>query len=258
MGHVPASVTALEASDRGQKSIEHLSGIDLVCSSRENEIRSLWLKVMKAVEANAAGVEVNDSIGRKVVIEATASYSEEKAAKVFASFAQNRTWQVPTFVAFLQDAEFNDSRVTNDPRLKYIPSSTQKEWEKYAKQHAGPTPFDKVFDRHLAIAGAMHRAGVPIMAGTDTAWLDPFTYAGFSLHDELALLVRAGLTLAEVLQAATINPARFLGMEKDLGTVEKGKIADLVPWMPTLFRKFATQRESQESFCPADTLIARR
>lgn len=118
VGHVPASVTALEASDTGQKSIEHLSGIDLVCSSRENEIRSLWLKVMKAVETNAAGVEVNDSIGRKVVIEASASYSEEKAAKVFARFTQNHTWQVPTFVAFLQDAEFNDSRVTNDPRLK--------------------------------------------------------------------------------------------------------------------------------------------
>lgn len=66
------------------------------------------------------------------------------------------------------------------------------------------------------------------MTGTDTAWLDPFTYAGFSLHDELVLFVRAGLTPLEALQAATINPARFLGMEKDLGTIEKGKIANLV------------------------------
>jgi imidazolonepropionase-like amidohydrolase len=74
----------------------------------------------------------------------------------------------------------------------------------------------------------MHRAGVPALAGTDTAWYQPYTYAGFSLHDELALLVQAGLTPMESLQTATINPARFLGLEKDLGSVEEGKIANLV------------------------------
>ena len=74
----------------------------------------------------------------------------------------------------------------------------------------------------------MHRAGVPVLAGTDTAWYQPYTYAGFSLHDELAQLVQAGLTPMESLQTATINPARFLGLEKDLGSVEEGKIANLV------------------------------
>ena len=96
------------------------------------------------------------------------------------------------------------------------------------RRRYGPTPMDKVFEQHLTILGAMHRAGVPIMAGTDAAWGAPFTYAGFSLHDELALLVRAGLTPAEALQAATINPARFLGKEKDLGRIEAGKLADVV------------------------------
>ena len=67
-----------------------------------------------------------------------------------------------------------------------------------------------------------------MLAGTDVAWYQPYTYGGFSLHDELALLVQAGLTPIESLQTATINPARFLGLEKDLGTVEEGKIADLV------------------------------
>jgi imidazolonepropionase-like amidohydrolase len=73
-----------------------------------------------------------------------------------------------------------------------------------------------------------HRAGVPVLAGTDTAWYQPYTYAGFSLHDELMLLVRAGLTPLEALQTATINPALYLGLEKDLGTIAKSKRADMV------------------------------
>jgi imidazolonepropionase-like amidohydrolase len=78
----------------------------------------------------------------------------------------------------------------------------------------------------LNLVGSMHRTGVEIMAGTDVG--NPFVYPGFSLHDELALLVKAGMTPMEALQAATLKPAKFLGMEKDFGTVQKGKIADLV------------------------------
>ena len=72
----------------------------------------------------------------------------------------------------------------------------------------------------------MRRAGVRILAGTDLG--NPYVYPGFSLHDELALLVQAGLTPLEALQTATINPAKFFGKEKELGTIEKGKLADLV------------------------------
>jgi imidazolonepropionase-like amidohydrolase len=77
------------------------------------------------------------------------------------------------------------------------------------------------------MVGAMHRAGVPFMAGTDTA---PGVYImpGFSLHDELANFVEAGFTPMESLQTATSNPARFLGMEASLGSVKPGKVADMV------------------------------
>jgi imidazolonepropionase-like amidohydrolase len=72
----------------------------------------------------------------------------------------------------------------------------------------------------------MHDAGVGILAGTDTG--SPFSIPGFSLHQELQALVDAGLSNIEALRAATLNPAKFLGREKDFGAVEKGKIADLV------------------------------
>ena len=72
----------------------------------------------------------------------------------------------------------------------------------------------------------MHRAGVPLLAGSDVQ--NPYVFPGFSLHDELALLVKAGLTPAEALHTATLNPAIFLGATDSLGTVEVGRLADLV------------------------------
>ena len=217
-GHVPFSVSALEASDAGQKSMEHLWGIYLACSSREEELRSEMLK---------GGVNLPGSERIRLEMdEAAASYDEGKAVKVFARLAKNGTWLVPTFTAVVPDSEIFDAHVTMDPRLKYISPAVQKQWTEAAS--AGAAIKSKSFERKLQIVGAVHRAGIPLLAGTDTSRVQPYTYAGFTLHDELVLLVRAGLTSMESLQTATINPARFLGMEKDLGTIEKGKVANLV------------------------------
>jgi imidazolonepropionase-like amidohydrolase len=217
-GHVPFAVSALEASDAGQKSMEHLWGIYLSCSSREEELRSEMLK---------GGVNLPGSERIRLELdEAAASYDEHKAEKVFAHLAKNGTWVVPTFSAVLRDSEIFSARVTTDPRLKYIPPAVQKHWTEAAA--AGAAIKSQSYDRKLQVVGALHRVGVPLLAGTDAGSVQPYVYAGFSLHDELAMLVQAGLTPMESLQTATINPARFLGMEKDLGTIEKGKVANLV------------------------------
>jgi imidazolonepropionase-like amidohydrolase len=76
------------------------------------------------------------------------------------------------------------------------------------------------------LVGEMQKAGVGILAGTDD--INPYCFPGFSLHDELALLVKAGLTPMEALRAATVNPAKFLNKMNTLGTVEEGKLADFV------------------------------
>src|SRR4029077_18135593 len=78
----------------------------------------------------------------------------------------------------------------------------------------------------LKMVGEMNKAGVPILAGTDTA-AGVRVYPGFSLHEELELLVQAGLTPMQALQASTANAAKYLGLA-DTGTIEKGKQADLV------------------------------
>jgi len=83
-----------------------------------------------------------------------------------------------------------------------------------------------VFAASESIVGLMQKAGVPIMAGTDA--MQPYSFPGFSLHDELALMVQSGLTPLAALQTATINPAKFLSRNEQVGTVEPGKIANLV------------------------------
>jgi imidazolonepropionase-like amidohydrolase len=72
----------------------------------------------------------------------------------------------------------------------------------------------------------MQRAGVPILAGTDLG--NPWIVAGYSIHDELALFVQAGMPSLAALQTATINPARYFGALDSLGTIAEGRIADLV------------------------------
>jgi imidazolonepropionase-like amidohydrolase len=85
----------------------------------------------------------------------------------------------------------------------------------------------RTYKHALRLVTAMRRAGVPFLAGTDVT--NPYCFPGFSLHDELALFVQESkFTPMEALQSATRDPAKFLGMEKELGTVEKGKLADLL------------------------------
>jgi imidazolonepropionase-like amidohydrolase len=85
----------------------------------------------------------------------------------------------------------------------------------------------KFVQMELDMTLAMFRAGVPFLAGTDTA-AGVHVFPGFSLHQELALFVQAGLTPLQALQTATLNPAKFMNRLSDLGTVERGKLADLV------------------------------
>jgi len=231
-GHVPKSVTVEEASRAGQKSFEHLLGVLPACTSRSDEF-------FQAAQADLA----EDLAGPhptfwgdhyKALREAELdAYSPKRAATVFAVLKSNGTWQVPTLTLLRSIGYVDDPSLTNDARLQYMPPDLPRLWQpKNAMNLYGPRSREdfafakKEFQKDLEVVGAMQRAGVSILAGTDTS--NPFCMPGFSLHDELGLLVRAGLTPLEALQAATLNPAKFLGNEKDFGTVEKGKVADLV------------------------------
>jgi imidazolonepropionase-like amidohydrolase len=226
-GHVPDSVSAAEASDAGQKSIEHLTGVLLACSSKEEEIRK-ESEMRREAGVNFSFISTFISTQSK----AADSFDQKKAASLFSRFARNGTWMSPTLTVLRAIAFIGDGDFRNDARLRFIPPYVKNTmWGGTAFGLNKRTPEDnaaakKIFQKQLEIIGAMRRRGVEFIAGTDTP--NPYVYPGFSLHDELALLVKAGLTPMEALQAATRNAAKYTGQLDKLGTVEKGKIADLV------------------------------
>jgi imidazolonepropionase-like amidohydrolase len=212
VGHVPDAIRASEASDAGQKSIEHLTGVFEGCSTTEDEF-------------------LRGNKGPKRFLE---TYSEPRAADLIARFARNHTWQVPTLVWERGQWLIDDIDTSQDPLLKYAPSAWKiKTWPMFTESILKELDTDPVsvrrrfVEKELEIVSAMHRAGVPFMAGTDTAaGVDVFP--GFSLHQELEYLVKGGFTPVEALQTATLNPAEFLGLQDQLGTIEAGKLANLV------------------------------
>ena len=210
-GHVPDAVRASEVSAAGQKSFEHLIGIFEGSSPDE----ALFLKGPKG-------------IGRFL-----ATYDPARAADLFRLLAKNRTWQCPTLVWERGGSLMDDRDLAHDPLGKYAPASwTTGAWRRFTDDivagYADDLATRKRFvAKELEVVGGLHRAGVPFLAGTDTP-PGVFVFPGFSLHDELELFVQAGFTPREALETATLNPAVYLGLDKQLGTVEAGKLADLI------------------------------
>lgn len=223
VGHIPPSVTPAEASDLGQKSIEHLWGIAPYCSANQEQLNRMLAEADKA-ENDKVARDLYYRINQTIL----SSYDAKKAHTLFSKFAENRTWQTPTLTVLRSYAEIHDPALQRDARLAYMPDELLTFW---GSMGGKPDPRNdemqqRLFKHDLEIVRAMHSADVPMLAGTDTP--NPYTYPGFSLPEELQLLVMAGFSPIEALEIATRRAAEFLGVDRDLGSVERGKIANLV------------------------------
>lgn len=210
-GHVPLAISAAEASDAGQKSEEHLYGVLFGCSSKEVEL-------MQKIKDGDPMRGLLDNA--KALVD---SYSDDKAASLFARFVMNHTYQTPTLVRLSQAI---DPVPMSDPRvLKYLSPALREQFAERFKTRSNPDDLPNqrlLYQTELRIVASMQRNGVKLLAGTDTL------FYGSGVHDELEQFVKAGLTPMEALQTATRNAAEYLGTLNSLGTVEKGKLADLV------------------------------
>jgi hypothetical protein len=212
VGHVPDKVRIREVVAAGQVSIEHLMGIFEGCSTQEDKF-------------------IQGQGNLKLLLSTQDKGRCDELAKLL---AQHQTWQVPT-LAWQRGGEFLDQPdPKRQPLDKYVPAYWRDvTWKRFNDEMMPDLLHDPLalrrdyFAHNLQIVGALHRAGVPFLAGTDTA---PGIYImpGFSLHDELGNFVEAGFTPMEALQTATSNPARFLGTQATSGSIERGKVADLL------------------------------
>jgi imidazolonepropionase-like amidohydrolase len=211
-GHVPDAVRASEAVASGQVTFEHLIGIFEASSPDEDKYLT----------------------GKKTVGMFLETYDPAREASMIQLLAKNHVWQCPTLYwergQWLVDA----IDYTKDPDLAYAAHTwVTRQWP--ASQASilrsldtDPLPVRERFVEHeLDIVRKLHAANVPFLAGTDTpAGVD--VIPGISLHLELQRFVAAGFTPLEALQTATLNPADFYNRRSDYGTIQIGRIADLV------------------------------
>ena len=208
-GHVPRAVGAAAASDSGQKSIEHLLGIPAECTPADSV----------ALEPR---YPVQGAIGR---------CSSRDLAPMYAKFVRNGTYVTPTFTAQVEVAVWPTRAVPGDSLAHYLPKSVREYVAQiFPMPDSIPPNADSVgramLEKRLRQVAAMQRAGVHILTGTDAPLRN--SPPGFGLHEELTLLARGGMPPFEVLRSATFEPARYFGMLDSLGTVDTGKLADLV------------------------------
>ncbi|MEV5962327.1 amidohydrolase family protein [Kribbella sp. NPDC051952] len=227
-GHGPDELNSKEVSNAGQRSIEHIHSLGLSVSTREAEVRRMvrsinvktgdyngWFRQMHPIEWIAAN-----------------TYSPARAADVFGTLRRNNTRVTPTLTMHNVLDQIDYTRL--DPALaKYLSEDSIGTYDYVIQNLYGANrTAEEISHQHQM--WAWHKRfvrelidhGVPIMAGTDTG--TPYSVPGFALHDELEHLVSAGATPRQALYAATVEPAKFLGMSADLGSVEARKIADLV------------------------------
>lgn len=221
-GHIPRSITPLEASDAGQRSLEHLDERMYMACVRGGQPRLDAL--IDARSSGASRDSVNAALGR-VIEAALAGADAETCRPVLERLRANGTWITPTLTVSrgLQPTP----EMMADARLRYVPAGLAQRWASSADSGEEADIERRVNERMARMVGLMQAAGVGILAGTDASD-EAYVFAGSGLHDELALLVDAGLTPLQALQAGTLNPARYLGAADSMGTVAAGRVADLL------------------------------
>jgi hypothetical protein len=220
-GHVPETVRVSQALDARQKSMEHLFGIAMACSSEEIDLR----------EARLVAIASNDTAElARIRTRSYDTFSEPKASELFRRMARYEAWQTPTLTLRKRLSLIGIDELVRQG-MELAPADVRATWEDPRADMNKSTPeqlqrFRFDYDFHSKIVALMQRNGVGLLAGTDTG--DPYVVPGRALHDELERLVEAGLSPAQALRTATLNPARYFGIQALAGSVDRGKRADLV------------------------------
>ncbi|MTI88951.1 MAG: amidohydrolase family protein [Balneolaceae bacterium] len=228
-GHLPRAVSPIKAAQLGHKSFEHARFFLYNSYPGSEQLRQDYEDAYQGNRDENAGPVM--SIARKQ--EMIDQFSDSIFYQIADTMIAYNTYYVPTHLTRKMDAYAHDEDYRDDERLKYILMAQNKGWQEdademaeYAKGEAKTQTQIDFYKKGLELTKKAHDAGVKVLAGTDAN--DTYVFPGLSLHDELEELVKAGLTPAEALVAATQTPAEYFEATADYGSVTTGKMADLV------------------------------
>lgn len=226
--HTPLLMSAADAARAGADDMQHLRNLNFDCASSADELLDERIAMLVDREGKR-GSELRSSVQAATRARAIADESDEACDTLLAVLAEADTRQTPTLTinTFMTARLFDEQRWRDT--LARLPAAVRERWLADADGLADQSPSETqaaLAQWSVDMIPRLAAAGVPIMAGTDApiALLTP----GLSLHEELAMLVDAGLTPTEALHAATLEPARFFGLDGELGRIEPGYRADAV------------------------------
>jgi imidazolonepropionase-like amidohydrolase len=192
-GHVPNGLNAMQAVEAGMDQINHIQYLPPVLKSKDQK----------------PGTPIN--------------FDSPEAQATIQFFKAHHTVIDPTMALMELILHTSDVPVASfEPGIAKVAPELAGPLNNTGQPAAAAQQVKATYDMWLATITALHRAGITIIAGTDQA------VPGHSLHREIELYAKAGFTPLEAIQAATIVPARVMGLDKEVGTVEAGKRADLI------------------------------
>lgn len=219
-GHKPLTVSLEDALEAPMTSIEHGRLFMFECYKSIEDMRNAD-NPLSLYDAEKIRQIINNQ-------------DTQKCATAMQALAASNTYWVPTLTTLKMSAMSRNKNFRQDSRLNQIPYVIKKLlWEQDINRAArlgidakGLFVHEDYFNHVSQQVNDANRTGVKLLVGTDN--IDTYVFTGSSVHDELEMLVLAGLSPIEALRAATIHAAEFAHMEKDLGTIAIGKIADLM------------------------------
>ena len=215
IGHVPRSMTMTRAVELGMDGLEHIrvTGRELLPREEADKIDFLPL------------------VEREARLWQRFDLDSDRMKELVSFLAAKKVFLDPTLTVDELTALANYEEQNRDPNNRFLPRSFVNESDTAPDVFRLPPELKEAaaegFRKRLRFIGMCSRAGVQILAGTDGAGTGSLL-PGFGLQHELELLAQAGLTPIQVIQTATINGARALKRDQDLGSIEAGKLADLV------------------------------
>lgn len=218
-GHIPAAMTVATYANAGLSAIEHIGYLQRAASDKEDSITQL----------RASGKITN----KEANVLYLNTYNKEVAIEKFKQLAANGTAVVPTINGSFKTTYLDTYDFSKDDYLKYLGPAFKRTYgwriQRAANDNAEAIQFRHAnFEAAANLLPVLYKAGVTILAGTDAGFLNSYNYPGLGMHEELAIMVKYGLTPQEALSCSVINGPAFFGLQNEYGAVDENKKADLL------------------------------